>query len=91
MVICPAMSELEPIRGGYCVKRVDEEHCIDLMRMLFNWRVVLTERRADEPHLMTAKGYCYFGTGKSTMLRALFAAKVWDAEGDPEGYDKRAF
>jgi len=97
------MDELTPILGGWCVKRVDETHCVDVLKMLYNYRVVLTSHRPtdDSPHMLTEHGFCYFGHGTNnegtprTMFTALLAATAaafaWDGQGEPEGYDKKAF
>ena len=79
------------IGDGYCVHRPDSEHCVDVLRMIWNWRVVLTARKDGDPHLTHERGYCYFGLDYPVFLRALKAARAWDGQGDPEGYDKRAF
>ncbi|MBF6085207.1 hypothetical protein IU485_27925 [Nocardia cyriacigeorgica] len=96
------LDDITPIEGGYCVKRLDDQHCVDVLRMMVNWRVVETERPDDEsPHLLISRGYCYFGHGEdaagnsrtmaSAFRAALAAAAVWDGQGDPPGFDKRAF
>jgi hypothetical protein len=87
-----------PIDGGYCVKRLDDGRCVDVMRMAFNWRVVVSA--ADPgPHLVMDHGYCYFGHGHTddgrprtmhgAFLAAMAAARVWDGTGDPPGHDKK--
>lgn len=98
------MGALTPILGGYCVKRTaDDRMCIDLMRMLVNWRIVVTIRPDDPavPHVTTEHGWCYFGHGvdergeprtmQLAYLRALAAIETWDGSGSPPGYDKQAF
>lgn len=94
------MSTTNPIEGGYCVKRLPDGRCIDVLRMAFNWRVVLTAATS-EPHQLLDAGFCYFGHGEtpegvprtmhSAFLAAMAAARVWDGTGEPPGYDKRAF
>lgn len=89
-----------PIDGGYCVKRLPDGSCIDVLRMAFNWRVVLTEPTSS-PHQVMRAGFCYFGHGQtaggvprtmhSAFLAATAAARVWEGTGEPPGYDKRAF
>lgn len=94
--------ELTPIDGGFCVKRADDRRCIDLMRMLFSWRIVLTVRPDDpfEPHALIEHGWCYFGHGvddlghprtmQAAFLRALAAIEIWDGTEMPPDYDKQA-
>ena len=88
--------EWKPIDGGFHVKDVGDRFCIDVMRMAYNWRIVLSDRR----HMFIEHGWCYFGHGEDvdgrprTMrhayLRAVAAAMTWDGVGAPEGYDKQA-
>lgn len=89
--------------GGYCVKRLDDERCVDLMRMLLNWRIVVTYRPDDPrwPHEFMEHGWCYFGHGvdeqghprtmPAAYLRALAAIELWDGTGGPPDFDKQAF
>lgn len=107
----------EPVMGGYHVKDLPEGRCIDVMKMMYNWRIVLayrapgswarmdavmdteseTEEVADhDKDIWYEHGYCYFGHGEgrsmySAMLAAMDAAVAWDGEGDPEGFDKKAY
>lgn len=80
---------LTPIDGGYRVKlSADGRHHIDLLRMLFNWRVVTT------PVCMPSvidRGWCYFGLGPTSFRNAVMAALVWSGSdySEPAGYDKR--
>lgn len=58
------VADLTPIDGGYCV---------DVLRMVYNWRLVVTSRPADEPqhgHCGIIAGWCYFGHGHSEDGRA---------------------
>lgn len=80
---------LTPIDGGYRVKLSDDgRHHIDLLRMLFNWRVVATPVAHPDCY---DRGWCYFGTGDQSFRKALLAALVWDGADDtaPAGYDKQ--
>lgn len=91
---------MTPIEGGYCVQLLDGHHCVDVLRMAFNWRVVLSPR-SPVPHLIAAHGWCYYGHGytadgqprtmASAYLAAVAAAQVWDGTGSPLGFDKQAF
>jgi len=87
-------SQLTPIDGGFRLKLSDDgRHHIDILKMLFNWRLVTTPVGHEEGW---DRGWCYFGHGEETTMRhALFraaaAAYVWDGSDDtePQGYDKR--
>lgn len=85
------LSGMQEIEGGYRVKTsADGRHYIDILEMLFNWRIVTT---VVSMPVVYDRGWCYFGTegGKLTSyLRACIAAAEWDgADGtEPEGYDK---
>ena len=90
-----------PIPGGYCIKRRDDEHCIDLLKMLVNYRIVRSQRREGDEHVMITGGWCYFGHGVAAdgqprtmdlaLHRAYAAALAWDGHGAPEGFDKEVF
>jgi hypothetical protein len=80
---------LTPIDGGYRVKLSrDGRHYIDLMRMIFNWRVVTTPVRMP---CVIDRGWCYFGVGPASFRNAVMAALVWSGSdhSEPAGYDKR--
>lgn len=75
------------IEGGYHVKDLPDGKCVDVMRMLFNWRVV----RCDVRHISYDRGWCYAGTGLETAILAMGAALEWDGGDDtePTGWLKR--
>lgn len=78
--------------GSFVIAKTDE-FVVEVTPMIFNWRVVVAT--PDQYQSTWEKGYCYFGTGLETLIRATIAAEEW-AKGDPfttdpEGYDKRAF
>jgi hypothetical protein len=82
--------DLTPIDGGYRVTET-ETHYIDVMRMMFNWRLCATPKAL--PFVFDA-GYCYIGTGPDTFAKAVLAGIEW-AKGDPLsddpiGWDKDA-
>lgn len=81
--------ELKPIMGGFHVKPAPTSGlCIDVMLMLFNWRIV----RSDDQHACGYdRGWCYQGTGLNTLLRVVGEAAAWDGADDtePEGWIKR--
>lgn len=81
--------ELTPFRGGYHVKDLDDGQCVDVVRMIFNWRVI----RAINNHGAYDRGWCYSGTGPETLLIACMAAIDWDGADDTDpgyGWIKRA-
>jgi hypothetical protein len=86
--------QLTPIEGGFHVKDLPDGRCVDVMRMIFNWRVVRTAARdADGAHLWFDRGWCYQGTGEQTLLVAVTAVLAWDGADDTEpggGWIKRA-
>lgn len=86
------MNDVQPIDGGWHVKvREDGECCIDVLRMLYSYRVVLTLHPG---HAFIEHGWCYFAQDRRTMPQALaaavLAAQAWDGYGAPVGYDKQA-
>lgn len=78
---------LRQIQGGYHVKDLPDGRCVDVMIMLWNWRVV----RSDQGHMGMDRGWCYEGTGPATFQRAVVQALTWDGADDtePEGWIKR--
>lgn len=85
--------ELAPIDGGFHVKDLPDGKCVDVLRMLFNWRVVRSDARlADGTHMSMDRGWCYQGNGLDTFLRAVGEALAWDGADDtePEGWIKAA-
>ncbi len=72
--------------GGFLVAD-DGVRQVVVLRMIFNWRVA----RTDGPFSYD-RGWCYYGTDLSVMIRAVQAAVAWDAgdETAPEGWDKDA-
>lgn len=78
--------EPTPILGGWRVAETDT-HYIDVMQMLFNFRITSTPR--DSPFTYDG-GWCYVGRGRQTLLRAHAAACAWALEGGPEpkGWNK---
>lgn len=90
--------EMMPIDGGYHVKVTDDgKYCIDIYRMMYNWRLTISEIDPERPHENGhLHGWCYYGHGAGrsmhgAMLAATFAAAEWDGVGEPDGFDKRAF
>lgn len=98
-----ASTDLPAIDGGWCVKVLpDGSACVDVLKMLFNYRVVISPRSAHgaEHPESYSRGCCYFGHGHDVegaprsmpgaFLAAVAAARVWGGTGDPHGFDKRA-
>lgn len=84
---------MTPIDGGWCIKvRDDGKACIDVMMMLYSYRVVLSIHPG---HLFIEHGWCYFGHGPgrsmaAAKLAAVAAAQAWDGYDAPVGFDKQA-
>lgn len=83
---------LEVIPGGLRIKET-ETHYIDVIEMIYSWRVVRTPKSCPESY---DRGYCYFGFkeggSKATALFvAVLAAYAWDGadDTDPEAFDKK--
>ncbi|MGN2634609.1 hypothetical protein ACTD5D_32135 [Nocardia takedensis] len=94
---------LTPIDGGFCVRRLDDGRCLDVLKMFYNWRLVVTERHVDQAHdgrEDIAEAWCYYGHGTAedgtprtmgtAFTAAVAAAAVWDGTGTPPGANKRA-
>lgn len=86
--------------GGWCVKtRADQRYCIDVLPMMYNYRVVLSPTQPT-PHQIYDHGWCYFGHGLAAdgsprtmgtaLAAAILAAAAWDGYGQPPGFDKQA-
>ena len=86
--------QLTPIEGGFHVKDLPDGRCVDVMHMIFNWRLIRTDLRdEDGTHLSLDRGWCYQGAGPQTLLTAVTAALAWDGGDDTEpggGWIKRA-
>lgn len=79
---------ISQVSGGLRVKET-ETAWVDVMRMIYNWRVVRVLK--DSPETVD-RAWCYYGTDIATLLRAVEAAIAWDG-GDgtaPAGWDKDA-
>ncbi len=77
---------LVPIDGGFRVAETDT-HWIDVLAMMFNWRVAETPKR--DPSGWD-RAWCYVGRDAATFVRAVAAAKAWVASGEdePRGWNK---
>jgi hypothetical protein len=80
------MDGIEPIDGGYRIGET-ETHIIDVMRMLYNWRITTTPKHSP---LTYDGGWCYVGTDPGTFLKAVVAAKIMIETGadQPCGWNK---
>lgn len=84
------------IPGGWHIKDRGDGMCIDVLQMIYNYRVVLSY----PGHQQIQHGWCYFGHGvgsdgvprtmEAAKLAAVLAAWAWDGYGEPAGYDKQA-
>lgn len=95
------LGDMEEITGGWCVKTSEDgTYCIDVMQMIFNYRVVRSSiSPSGTRHMTYDAGYCYFGHGEdeagrprtmaTALTAAVLAAQAWDGTGHPAGYDKR--
>jgi hypothetical protein len=86
MLSALAGTDVVPVDGGFRVKET-ETHYVDVLRMIFNWRVARTPK--DRPWSYD-RHWCFAGTSFTTLLRAVSAVAEWDA-GDgtgPAGWSK---
>lgn len=94
--------DLQPIYGGFHVKdAADGYHCIDVLQMLYGWRLVRCEKfPGEKEHWLLNGAWCYFGAGaddyglprtmEQAFVNAVLAAHAWDGSGQPEGFNKVA-
>lgn len=71
---------------GWHIKDLPDGRCVDVMPMIYNWRICLSDRK----HEFVEHAWCYFGRDEVARLKAFAAAAVWDGTGSPVGYDKQA-
>jgi hypothetical protein len=79
-------TEVTLVEGGFRIRETDT-HYIDVLRMLFNWRVARTMKGHLE---LYDRHWCFAGTSFITLIRAVTAAAEWDG-GDgtePAGWNK---
>lgn len=93
--------DMQPLPGGWHVKTLPDGRCVDVMRQLYNWRLVVGPAGHD-PRDSYEHGWCYFGHGKdphtgrprsmgTAFNAAMIAALTWNGRGAPPGFDKEAF
>lgn len=72
--------------GGYRVKET-ETHWVDVVRMIYNWRVARTPKDAPWRY---DRGWCYAGTDPASFITAVLAALAWDGADstEPAGWNK---
>lgn len=88
-----AGARLTVLEGGYRVKEaVSGTHWIDLLFMLYDWRIVTTLKSPVIQDSGWDRGWCYAGAGLRGFIPAALAAIAWDGADDtePAGYIKRA-
>jgi hypothetical protein len=85
-----AITALQPCDGGGFRVKETETHWVDVVPMIYNWRLARTPK--DSP-LTYDRGWCYYGTGTASFTAAVLAAMAWDGADDssPDGWDKNAF
>jgi len=89
--IAASLSELTSapvtvIDGGFRVKETPD-HWVDVVRMIYNWRVARTPKDAPMTH---DRHWCFAGTGWKSLAIAVLAATEWDGGDftDPPGWNK---
>lgn len=83
------LAGLTPIDGGWHVKDLPDGRCVDVLTMIYNYRLV----RSDRDHSSYDRGWCYQGTGPATLLTTITAALAWDGADNTQpggGWIKRA-
>lgn len=93
---------LTPIPGGYCVRTLDENRCLDVVEEFYSVLLRVTHRDTGTPHTgydspgrswrFYASGHTDAGaerTKRTAFVTALYAAEQWDGgAGDPPHFDK---
>jgi hypothetical protein len=80
-------SEPVVIDGGWRVAENDT-HAIDILKMAFNYRIVLSERATN--FRTYTGGWCYVGKDMGVYLYAYMCAVAWAMDGgdEPLGWNK---
>jgi hypothetical protein len=88
-VLIVDLSQIEKIEDNRWRVKETETHYIEILGMLFNFRIVTTPKRSPS---IWDRGWCYQGNGVSSWLTVCLAATVWDGSAgtEPAGYFKRA-
>ena len=81
------MYKFTPIPGepGIRIKEL-ENHYVDVIPMIFNWRVVRRLKDID----IYDRAWCFYGTTTASFVAACLGAYAWDGTDDtaPAGWDK---
>jgi len=79
--------DLTPLPGGGFRVKETETHWIDIVPMIFSWRMVTVPK--NDP-LTRERSWCYFGREAQNFIAAVLAAQAWDGTDGtrPEGWDK---
>jgi hypothetical protein len=82
------ITPITPIEGGWRIHdNLAGTHWVDVLAMLYNYRIVLTPKAA--PYLYVAH-WCYSGKGRVDLMRTVVAAMEWDGTvgTEPVGWNK---
>jgi hypothetical protein len=81
-----AGAEVTPVDGGFRVKETGT-HYVDVLRMIYNWRVARTPKTAPWSY---DRHWCFAGTSFLALIRAVQAVTDWDGgdDTDPAGWSK---
>lgn len=91
------------IPGGYCVKTLDANRCLDVIDEFYSVRLGITHRDTGAPHTgyeSLGRSWRYYAHGQTSagtprtkrtaFTAALHAASEWDGDGEPPNFDKVA-
>lgn len=85
--------EVTPRWGGLHVKDLEDGLCVDVLRMIFTWRIVRScyVEGSVDGHGGQDRAWDYAGTGLDTVRLAVRQALAWDGadKTEPEGWIKR--
>ena len=86
---------LTPIPQGWCIKRLNDHTCVDMLIMITNLRMVITPHPLNVPHwacLTYEAGWCYPGNTTTHAIRLAGHILNWngDTTNPPPGWIKRA-
>lgn len=80
---------LTPIFGGFHIKRLDEDRCVHVHRMLVNWRLGEWYGACDSLQSSQTRYWCYQGLGREVFLKAVGEGILWEGgEVEPTGWVK---
>jgi hypothetical protein len=81
-------ADITTIDGGWRIKENPAgTHYVDVLHMLFNFRIVLTPK--DDPSFYV-RHWCYSGNNFPSLMRTIAAAIAWDGglDTEPDGWNK---